>query len=251
MKTITAIYLNCKPELRDEWLAATDMEGVMEESNSAETTLRTLVRFYHNKHYSSVLGHLGLEAISAAHRRSESLAAEGGSELLVSGSSIHQRSDSDVFPPNRTLVDLATSGEQDYNPDALMGAWMCDYEAVIESVLGAEGAHEAAREAFGPLSPVPRSPSKQENFNFSNVASRQNTTAWVRLEEILGARSGHHEDDISDSESVVSIGELGAEARLAFGDLDEVEEDPIKARQRRKSSGNENTWEVSATPMMK
>jgi hypothetical protein len=33
MKTITAIYLNCKPELRDEWLAATDIENDVEDSN--------------------------------------------------------------------------------------------------------------------------------------------------------------------------------------------------------------------------
>lgn len=33
MKTITAIYLNCKPELRDEWLAAIDIDNEVEESN--------------------------------------------------------------------------------------------------------------------------------------------------------------------------------------------------------------------------
>lgn len=33
MKTITAIYLNCKPELRDEWLAAIDIDSEVEESN--------------------------------------------------------------------------------------------------------------------------------------------------------------------------------------------------------------------------
>ncbi len=33
MKTITAIYLNCQPDLRDEWLAATDIETDVENSN--------------------------------------------------------------------------------------------------------------------------------------------------------------------------------------------------------------------------
>jgi hypothetical protein len=33
MKTITAIYLNCKPELRDEWLTAIDVDSEVDESN--------------------------------------------------------------------------------------------------------------------------------------------------------------------------------------------------------------------------
>lgn len=33
MKTITAIYLNCKPELRDEWLTAIDVDNEVDESN--------------------------------------------------------------------------------------------------------------------------------------------------------------------------------------------------------------------------
>lgn len=45
MKTITAIYLNCKPELRDEWLAAIDIDSEVEESNVG----RVLVRSSHWK----------------------------------------------------------------------------------------------------------------------------------------------------------------------------------------------------------
>jgi hypothetical protein len=248
MKTITSIYLNCQPELRDEWLALADAEQELEESSAVESTLRTLVRFYHNKHYASVLGHIGMESISAAHRRSDSLAAGGPAEV-TSASSFRERSDSDVFPPNKTLLERPPqNNEQDYNPDTIMGAWMYDYEAVIESVLGADSAQEAVRDAFATYPPVPHSPGRQQDFGFGfgNAASNENKGAWSRLEEIIGARSGQHDDAISDSESVVSIGELGPDARLAFDDQDDVEEDPVKARQRRKSTGNENTWEVSS-----
>ena len=248
MKTITSIYLNCQPELRDEWLALADSEQELEESSAVESTLRMLVRFYHNKHYASVLGHIGMEAISAAHRRSDSLAAGGPAEV-TSASSFRERSDSDVFPPNKTLLDKLSHGEHDYNPDTIMGAWMYDYEAVIESVLGADSAQEAVRDAFATYPSVPRSPGQQQDFGFGNAASHENRGAWSRLEDIIGARSGQHDDAISDSESVVSIGELGPDARLPFDDQDDVEEDPIKARQRRKSTGNENTWEVSGVSM--
>jgi len=244
MKTITSIYLNCQPELRDEWLALADADQELEDSNAIESTLRTLVRFYHNKYYSSVLGQIEMEAISAAHRRSDSLAAGGPGEM-ASASNFREGSESDVFPPNKTLLDRHHQQDQDYNPDTLMGAWMYDYEAVIESVLGADSAQEAVRDAFATYPPVPRSPGYQDDFGFGNAASKQNTTAWLRLEEIIGARTGQHDDAISDSESVVSIGELGPDARLSFDDQDDIDEDPVKARQRRKSTGNENTWEVS------
>lgn len=45
MKTITAIYLNCKPELRDEWLAATDIENDVEDSNVSFGVLSELMAF--------------------------------------------------------------------------------------------------------------------------------------------------------------------------------------------------------------
>jgi hypothetical protein len=32
MKVITAIYLNCRPDLRDEWLAGQDMEIEMDDA---------------------------------------------------------------------------------------------------------------------------------------------------------------------------------------------------------------------------
>lgn len=44
MKTITAIYLNCQPDLRDEWLAAADIENDVEDSNvSVEYVWKVLI----------------------------------------------------------------------------------------------------------------------------------------------------------------------------------------------------------------
>lgn len=257
MKTITAIYLNCKPELRDEWLAVTDIENDVEESTAAEATLRSLIRYYHKKHYSRILGNM-VEAGASTHRRSDSLAAGGPADMAsITASSIATKGgDSDVFPPNRTLLD-SPSVDADYNPDTLMGSWMYDYEEVIESVLGADGAQEAVRDAVsgGGILNSPNQSPRRESFGFSspggvgggfgNAASNTNTQAWVRLNEIIRARVGGPDDEtISDSESVVSIGELGDDARMRYDSDSEVEEDPVKERQRRKSTGNENTWEV-------
>lgn len=32
MKVITSIYLNCRPELRDDWLAGTDQDTELEDA---------------------------------------------------------------------------------------------------------------------------------------------------------------------------------------------------------------------------
>ena len=36
MKVITAIYLHCRPDLRDEWLAGIDVDADVEESLVSE-----------------------------------------------------------------------------------------------------------------------------------------------------------------------------------------------------------------------
>ena len=53
MKVITAIYLNCRPELRDEWLASADVDQEVEDSLPQEQSLRALVKFYNEKYYST------------------------------------------------------------------------------------------------------------------------------------------------------------------------------------------------------
>lgn len=44
MKLITAIYLNCRPDLRDEWLASTELDDV-NDALAGEKITRNLVNF--------------------------------------------------------------------------------------------------------------------------------------------------------------------------------------------------------------
>lgn len=44
MKVITSIYLNCRPELRDEWLTGSEVEDVSD-AQAQEQALRHLVKF--------------------------------------------------------------------------------------------------------------------------------------------------------------------------------------------------------------
>ena len=51
MRVITAIYLHCKPELRDEWLSGSEMESVVEEAVPLEQAGRSLVHWWHLRNY--------------------------------------------------------------------------------------------------------------------------------------------------------------------------------------------------------
>lgn len=51
MRIITAIYLHCKPELRDEWLAGVDIDQEMSEATPLEQALRSLTYWYNLKTY--------------------------------------------------------------------------------------------------------------------------------------------------------------------------------------------------------
>ncbi|PSR90819.1 hypothetical protein BD289DRAFT_430307 [Coniella lustricola] len=51
MRVITAIYLHCRPELRDEWLAGCDVDAEMEEALPLEQALRSLTRWFNVRRY--------------------------------------------------------------------------------------------------------------------------------------------------------------------------------------------------------
>lgn len=55
MRVITAIYLHCKPELRDEWLCGGDVDGVVEEAVPLEQAGRALVHWWHLRNYRAVM----------------------------------------------------------------------------------------------------------------------------------------------------------------------------------------------------
>ena len=59
MRVITAIYLHCRPELRDEWLAGmhdSQIEGEVDEALPFEQALRALTHWWHLRCYSDVIG---------------------------------------------------------------------------------------------------------------------------------------------------------------------------------------------------
>lgn len=51
MRFITAIYLHCRPQLRDDWLAGTDVDSDVEDAMGRENSLRSLTQFYNYTRY--------------------------------------------------------------------------------------------------------------------------------------------------------------------------------------------------------
>ncbi|KAA8895860.1 hypothetical protein FN846DRAFT_784463 [Sphaerosporella brunnea] len=56
MRVITSIYLHCRPELRDDWLAGGDVDADVEEAGPQEEALRALTMFYNVRHYPRSMG---------------------------------------------------------------------------------------------------------------------------------------------------------------------------------------------------
>ncbi|KAK9465115.1 hypothetical protein V1512DRAFT_266714 [Lipomyces arxii] len=59
MRVITAIYLYCRQELRDSWLATIDIDADVEDSYPREVALRALIQFYNTRRYPEALAALG------------------------------------------------------------------------------------------------------------------------------------------------------------------------------------------------
>jgi hypothetical protein len=56
MRVITAVYLHCRPELRDDWLAGSDVDAEVEEALPLEQALRALTHWHNIKHYPDQMG---------------------------------------------------------------------------------------------------------------------------------------------------------------------------------------------------
>ena len=56
MRVITAIYLYCRPSLRDDWLAGSDVDAEVEEALPFEQALRGLTHWWHLRTYKDVMG---------------------------------------------------------------------------------------------------------------------------------------------------------------------------------------------------
>lgn len=238
MKIITSIYLNCRPDLRNDWLVGVEADLEAEDAmvgKPQELALRSLIAFYNKRHYAAHLAPGQL--IEPTHRRTDSISGVMFDEQnMVSHHRRRSRLDSissselDLFPPNRSVADLP------YNPDGMIEFWMHEYEDVLREVFG-EGTREEDWDEYGEVRPdVPS--------GAPGPAGRDGA-AWIRLGELM--RRGAPDDDvISDSESVVSVGELGDDARLEAEEEGRSMFAAMQERKRRTSKGDENTWEVSA-----
>ncbi|KAI5820109.1 hypothetical protein BZA77DRAFT_374257 [Pyronema omphalodes] len=56
MRVITSIYLYCRPELRDDWLAGGDVDNEVEEAGPQEEALRALTLFYNVSWFPKSMG---------------------------------------------------------------------------------------------------------------------------------------------------------------------------------------------------
>lgn len=56
MRVITAVYLHCRPELRDDWLAGSDVDAEVEEALPLEQALRALTHWHNIKRYPNQMG---------------------------------------------------------------------------------------------------------------------------------------------------------------------------------------------------
>ncbi|KAJ6259728.1 hypothetical protein Dda_5366 [Drechslerella dactyloides] len=69
MRVITSIYLYCRPELRDDWLAAQDVDSDVEEAMPQEQALRGLTHFYNLHHYPQSMTLMGFDPNLLADER--------------------------------------------------------------------------------------------------------------------------------------------------------------------------------------
>ncbi|BFZ62378.1 Factor arrest protein 11 [Saitoella coloradoensis] len=80
MRIITSIYLHCRPELRDDWVAGLDVDEQVETAQPQEQALRALVQFHHLRRYPGQMENMGFEGL-----RSEGDRDFFGEELVRMG----------------------------------------------------------------------------------------------------------------------------------------------------------------------
>ncbi|KAF8165029.1 hypothetical protein B0H34DRAFT_855483 [Crassisporium funariophilum] len=187
MKVITSIYLNCRPDLRDEWLAGTEPDDAGD-AQAQEQALRHLVKFYNNKRYGSAAT---ANQQNPMHRRSgsmsqmEGLHADPALSSLIRPLGTPNVVDSDVFPPTRSHAP-DPSIFLPYIPEDI--AFEEEYEEYLSDIGWTEEQPSADHQLF----------------------SGGGMSAWHRLPNFASEIA----DGISDSETVVSIGDLGDESQL-------------------------------------
>ncbi|ORY85409.1 hypothetical protein BCR35DRAFT_302898 [Leucosporidium creatinivorum] len=203
MKVITAIYLHCRPDLRDEWLTGVDVDADVEESLPHEQALRTLVRFFNTKHYGSYAPHL--------HRRSSSAAGHPPPDFGGAG----------MPPPSPGRPNSASGGDDAFPPTRSVTSYDSDGGSSPTSFYRAGGGHEM--DDFGEgeyevddLLLYPRAEGEGGDWAGLGLGGddwESSREDWERLGEMVGDYS-----DISDSESVGSLsGLLGRYSAYGLG----------------------------------
>lgn len=189
-----------------------------------------LIAFYNKRNYSVLSA--ALPSPEPSHKRTNSTSAvilEDPALAKVHHPRTASHGEQDVFPPRRSA---SSDASMPYNPDDMMEFFLHEYEAVVNELFGEADTDDddwddldlvVARGGPGPV--------------------EKDGPAWNRLGEIMRAKGVPEDDAISDSESIISVGELGEDARLPGAGIPSGEEDPNLARLQRRTSGNENTWE--------
>ncbi|KAL2132322.1 hypothetical protein VTI74DRAFT_3958 [Chaetomium olivicolor] len=106
MRVITAVYLHCRPELRDEWLAGSDVDAEVEEALPLEQALRSLTHWFNLRRYP------------------DRMAADGGGPGGVEAMREAMREEQDFFVRELEKADLSWLAEAGENgEEAGMGMW--------------------------------------------------------------------------------------------------------------------------------
>ncbi|PKI83962.1 Factor arrest protein 11 [Malassezia vespertilionis] len=144
MRTITQIYLLCKPVLRDDWLGSGDVDAEIDSSLPAEQTLRTLIQFYNQAYFSVRTSIAGASGI-AEEAESSALAADAAAKQSArtertlgaghdSASVIFER---DAFPLRSHAGASSTPGR--YISAIPLEGYLDAYEDVFSEMFGEIG----------------------------------------------------------------------------------------------------------------
>lgn len=280
MKVITAIYLNCRPDLRDEWLSGADIDGDVEESLPQEQALRGLVKYYNQSRIGSPSntssGLSGQQGSQSGHGHKRSISTGINAGQLPDGLAGDAQSNAAFF--NATGAGVGgnvNAGHSQTNmpasPSALNRPNLNFFESEILPPLrrGAETTAGTRRyipddlldgylddyedilgEVFGEgdqsiLGNTGSSLGGQdEDGQWHGLSNEGSQAAWARLNEILGDN-----ESIPDSESVHSLNSYGEGAEIGQQGMErEGLKSPDMAIRRRAMEEDElengaQTWE--------